>query len=131
MKDNSRSLYVCPGGAAVYLYLTHDLVNNHPLKDWSCPNFLKCEGCKHAHIPSDKRRKKTCDFNYAFNEVWIMDQWMSADELLSILDGCSIEAQRIITRPLHQFTLNPFYSEWLKENKAEILKKWRPQNDTA
>ena len=60
-----------------------------------------------------------------------MDQWMSADELLSILDGCSIEAQRIITRPLHQFTLNPFYSEWLKENKAEILKKWRPQNDTA
>ena len=57
MKATCRSWFVCPMGVAVYLYLTPDMVERGPLKDWACPEYSKCKECSYAHTPSDKRRK--------------------------------------------------------------------------
>lgn len=121
-KATCRSWYVCPRGTAVYLYLTPDLLRKGTLKDWDCPNFPHCMGCEYVHIPSDKRRKKTCDFEYAYTEV-MLDRWTSADEFLAIMDGCTEEAKRVFARMIYPLQELPFYREWLKENKAEFIKK--------
>ena len=123
MKAPCQSWYACPRGAAMYLYLTPDSVNGKPCRNWSCPNHPKCDGCEHAHVPSDKRKNKTCDFEYAFT-LFHLDWWITGDEFNKLLNGCSEEAKAILMKKIEQFAKEPFYPEWLKENNAEILKKW-------
>lgn len=122
MKTSCLSWYACPRGAAVYLYLTPDLVNTKPLKDWSCPNFEKCKDCTYVKIPRDRRKKKTCDFEYAFTDYHI-DYMISGNMVRTLLRGCSEEAREIIMDMIKDFTKEAYWLDWLQEDRSKFEKK--------
>lgn len=117
MKATCRSWFVCPMGVAVYLYLTPDMVERGPLKDWACPEYSKCKECSYAHTPSDKRRKRTCDFDYAFTER-LVDIWVSGEEFSRVLDSCSGHIRGMLKDWLSgRPDTEEEWNEWLKERR--------------
>lgn len=122
MKATCRSWYVCPRGAAVYLMITPDMVSSAPLKNWTCPEHDKCKDCPHAHTPTDKRKKRTCDFAYAFTDR-LIEAWMSGEQFQTLLNGCTDVAREILMRLAHNHAKEGNWQDWLDERRSVYEKE--------